>query len=108
MTPFRPEIPEDVAAVAPPRWRYFRVREIKEAFAHADAGGIAVHDSGMKYKRNYACHLFAESKMALMNAAEELGLDTKWVQIGYGRDHFDIFGEPLMRALQKCMEEEDR
>ena len=31
------------------RWRYFRTGDLAAALAHADAGGVAVHDSGKKF-----------------------------------------------------------
>jgi hypothetical protein len=40
-----------------------------------------------------------------MTAAEELGLKGRYAQTT-NRPHFDLFGEPLMLALQKCMAEE--
>ena len=88
-----------------PSWRYFRKLELREALAHTDAGGIAVHESGRTRGGKPTAHLLAGSRGQLMTAAEELGLKGRYVQMT-NRPHFDLFGEPLMLALRKCMAEE--
>jgi hypothetical protein len=96
-------MPEDVEAQRP-EWRYFRKFELREALAHVDAGGIAVHESGQTWGGKPTTHLLAGSRGQLMTAAEELGLKAKHIQLDR-HIHFDLYGEPLMLALQKCMEE---
>jgi len=87
-------------------WRYFRQFELREALAHADAGGIAVHESGQLWRGKATSHLLAGSRGQLMTAAEELGLKrAEYVQLE-PRLHIDLFGGPLMLALQKCMADE--
>lgn len=87
-------------------WRYFRQFELRAALAHADAGGIAIHESGQLWRGKATSHLLAGSRGQLMTAAEELGLNTRYVQTE-PRIHFDLFGAPLMLALQKCMADEE-
>ncbi|MBE3130604.1 MAG: hypothetical protein IMZ54_07790 [Acidobacteria bacterium] len=87
-------------------WKYFRQFELREALAHADAGGVAIHESGQLWRGKSTSHLLAGSRGQLMTAAEELGLKrAEYVQLE-PRLHIDLFGAPLMLALQKCMADE--
>jgi hypothetical protein len=86
-------------------WRYFRQFELREALAHVDAGGIAVHESGRTRGGKPTAHLLAATPRDLANAAEEVGLDAKYLETS-SRPHFDLWGIPLMQALQKCIAEE--
>jgi hypothetical protein len=87
-------------------WKYFRQFELREALAHADAGGISIHESGQLWRGKATSHLLAGTKIALANAAEQIGLNTRYVQLE-PRPHFDLFGQPLMLALQKCLSDEE-
>jgi len=87
-------------------WKYFRQFELREALAHTDAGGIAVHESGQTRGGKPTAHLLAGTPRDLANAAEEVGLKNGYVQAD-PRPHFDLWGAPLMLALQKCMAEEE-
>ena len=88
------------------RWKYFRQFELREALEHADAGGIAIHESGQTRMGKPTVHLLAGSRRGLVNAAEEVRIKTKYVQL-VPYDHFDLFGRPLMLALQKCLKDEE-
>lgn len=92
-------------------WREFKTREVREAKAHAAAGGIAVHHSGFFYRGRPTAHLLAEDRAALLEAAEAVGCDLKWIQDPARSRrvsvlHFDLFGGPLYRALQRCRQGE--
>ncbi len=89
------------------RWRYFRTGDLAADLAHADAGGVAVHDAGKKFMGKDAAHLFAGTRMALMTAAEEVGVDARHLQMHGDRPHFDVFGGPLIHALEKCLADEE-
>lgn len=86
----------------PAEWRYFAMLELREAFAWADEGGIAVHDSGMTFRGLRAAHLFAEDERTLVAAAGHVGVEARWIQRESRRVHFDLFGPPLRRALRLC------
>ncbi len=87
-------------------WKYFRTFQLREALAHVEAGGIAVHETGRLYAGKTAAHLLAGTRGQLMTAAEDVGVDAKYLQLE-PRMHFDLFGSPLMMALQKCNEDEE-
>jgi len=86
-------------------WKYFRQSELREAEAHADAGGIAVHESGRRYRGKPAAHLLADTRRALMNAADEVGVEAKHLQTE-PRAHFDLYGGPYMEALRLCIKDD--
>ncbi len=87
-------------------WRFFKLREQREAILFADTGGIAVHETGRPYgKWKFTAHLFAQNEEALRDAAVSLGLKTEWFQHHAMRIHFDIFGQPLVIALGRCNNE---
>lgn len=88
-------------------WRYFAKADLASALAHADAGGVAVHSTAMQYLGKDAAHLFAETRMALMTAAEEVGVDGRHLQMHGDRPHFDLFGGPLVHALERCLADEE-
>lgn len=86
-------------------WRYFRVREVREAKLWAAAGGVAVHDNeGMfPYKRwRRTAHLLAQDARALIAAGAEVGMRQAWLQRDASTLHYDLFGSPLRRAVAKC------
>lgn len=86
-------------------WRYFRLREIREAKLWAAAGGIAVHDNEgvfpfRRYKRT--AHLLARDARELVAAGAEVGMRQVWLQRDALLLHYDLFGSPLGRAIAKC------
>lgn len=85
-------------------WRYFSFREIREAGSHAAAGGVAVHHTGFPFRRwRFTAHLFAADTEALLAAIRKTGANPKWIQYpGTPREHFDLMGGPLERAMALC------
>jgi len=81
-------------------WQHFGRGQYREALAHVAAGGIAVHDSGMKRNGKETAHLLAEPEN-LFKAAAELRLPERYLQMT-PRPHFDLFGWPLTHALSRC------
>lgn len=86
------------------RWRYFELMELREALAHAAAGGIAVHHTGMPFRKwPFTAHLFAPDTDALLDAVRSVGADPKWLQdAGTEDEHYDLMGGPLARAMRRC------
>jgi hypothetical protein len=82
-------------------WRYFGTREVREARAHARAGGIAVHENLYKLRGHRTCHLLAPDEATLVAAGRLLGLGPERLHRS-NTVHFDLFGEPLERALERC------
>ena len=91
-------------------WRYFRIRELREAYLCA-SGGIAVHDNEGAFpyrgRRTYrdTAHLFAIDAAALIAAGVEVGFTIAEAQRWLQRDthlHLDLFGSPFRRAIAKC------
>ena len=87
-----------------PIWRHFQMMEIAQAMKWAKAGTVAVHETGCSYQHwEHTCHLFAQDERALRSAAISVGCDPRWIQYpGTRRVHYDLFGGPLRRALEKC------
>jgi hypothetical protein len=95
----------------PPEERYFERRQIKEAIAFAEAGGIAVHRNfdyyhgstirGMRRERPFL-HV-----IGLRHRLEEWGrlrgLRPEWIQPEKRRKvaHYDLFGEPAERLIKE-------
>lgn len=85
-------------------WRYFEMMELREAKAHAAAGGIAVHHTGFPFRHwRFTAHLLAQDQEALLAAVRSVGADPKWIQYpGTDREHYDLMGGPLSRAMHLC------
>ncbi len=82
------------------QWRFFRWRDIAAAKEWADAGNVAVHDTGRPYRRwTNTAHLMAKDDATLRAAARRIGVQLRWIQTDSRRTHYDIFGGPLDRAL---------
>lgn len=80
-------------------WKYFELKQLKEAKEFAAEGGIAVHQNNASFGRyRQTAHLFCKDRETLLKVGEELGLEPKWVH----KDHFDLFGRPLYFAKVKC------
>lgn len=79
--------------------------QLRDAEAWAREGNVAVHHTGFPYRHwNFTCHLFAQDTEALRSAAASVGCNLKWIQYPGQRDreHYDIFGGPLKKALVNC------
>ena len=85
-------------------WRHFRRSLYREALIHIQAGGIAVHDSGMEWAGKKTAHLLASSMEGLFEAAAKVSLAKKYLQMT-PKPHFDLFGGPLKRAMKLCSQE---
>lgn len=88
-------------------WKYFRLGEDKAVQDFIESGGIAVQESGQVIMGKPSANLYAARRGDLMNAAEEIGLETKHVH-PQPRPHFGLYGQPLMMALKKCLDDEDK
>lgn len=86
------------------RWRFFRFGEIHEAEEWARNGGLAVHDTGFPFRHyKLTAHLFAASTRQLVEGVRIVGANPKWLQYpGTKREHFDLMGVPLDRAVRLC------
>jgi hypothetical protein len=82
-------------------WRYFATRQVKEARAFAEAGGIAIHENLFKLRGHRTCHMLGPDEASLVAAGRAIGLSPE--RLHRSRTlHFDLFGDPLARALARC------
>lgn len=91
--------------------RYFERRQIKEAIAFAEAGGIAVHRNfdyyhgstirGMRRERPFL-HVIG-LRGPLEEWGSRYGLRPEWIQPEKRRKvaHYDVFGEPAQRLIDR-------
>lgn len=94
--------------------KMFSWKEIKEARAYARDGNQALHvypskmvhapDAPAVFKRHSTwAHLFDMDKIRLIVTAQELGVRViKVEREGTDRQHIDLCGKPLERAIQMC------
>jgi hypothetical protein len=81
-------------------WRYFTAEQLRDALMWAARGGIAVFDAGTEFLGMATAHLLAESETALIDAAEELGLNSGEIHHRSARPltHFTLVESSLLRA----------
>lgn len=92
--------------------KVFQEREVKEAIAHSVAGGQALHlmsgsyaylrpDTPSCFKgREIIAHLFDRDVKRLVATVRKLGVRSVLVErTGTDRQHVDLCGKPLDRAL---------
>jgi len=92
--------------------KIFQQRELQAAFAHAAAGGQALHlmsgafpslrrDTPGCFKgRAQIAHLFDQDRARLVSTARKLGVRViKVERDGAEGQHIDLCGQPLNRAL---------
>ncbi len=91
--------------------RYFERREIREAIAFAEAGGIAVHRNfdhyhgstirGMRRERPFLHVIGLRSNLEAWG--RQRGLRPEWIQPEKRRKvaHYDVFGEPAERLMNE-------
>ena len=96
---------------ASPEVRYFERRQIKEAIAFAEAGGIAVHRNfdhyhgstvrGMRRERPFLHVIGLRPNLEVWGRRR--GLRPEWIQPEKRRKvaHYDVFGEPAERLIQE-------
>jgi hypothetical protein len=82
-------------------WRYFRIREVREARVWASSGGISVHENLFKSRGRRTAHLLAADESRLLVAARSLGCEDWWIQRTRTL-HFDLVEIYLQRALERC------
>ena len=95
----------------PPRERYFERRQIKEAIAFAEAGGIAVHRNfdyyhgstirGMRRERPFL-HVIG-LRPELERWGRRFGLRPEWIQPEKRRRvaHYDVFGAFAQELIER-------
>lgn len=88
--------------------RVFAFREIHAAYAHSLAGGQALHLHGLHGGRAPYCqysvlgHLLDQDLVRLLQTAQDLGLRRFMVEDeGTRRQHVDLYGDSLARALEQ-------
>ena len=101
---------KDVTSATPLREQYFERRQIKEAIAFAEAGGIAVHRNFDHYHGSMIRGMVRERpflhiiglRPVLEEWGRQRGLRPEWVQPEKRRQvaHYDVFG-PLATELIK-------
>ena len=102
------------------RERYFERRQIKEAIAFAEAGGIAIHRNFDSYHGSTIRGMVRERpflhviglRSVLENWGKMHGLRPEWIQPEKRRKvaHYDVFGpaaEALIERLQPAAVEAD-
>lgn len=95
--------------------KIFQQREIREAYAHAAAGGQALHvfSGAFAYMqartpncfkgRRQIAHLFDQDHARLIATAQRLGVRVILVEHpGTYRQHIDLCGRPLDRAIEQA------
>lgn len=92
--------------------KIFLQREIREAYAHALAGGVALHvcqsrglvregAPGCFQRSEQFAHLFDQNYDRLIGKAKRLGVRVVRPQhCGTYRQHVDLCGKPLERAIE--------
>ena len=109
--PRRANCVEEVRPAVELREKYFERRQIKEAIAFAEAGGIAVHRNfdyyhgstirGMKRERPFL-HVIG-LRPALEEWGRQHGLRPEWIQPEKRRHvaHYDVFGQPAQALIER-------
>lgn len=89
------------------KWKWFQWREIREATAWADMGGVAIHENRASQHRKGAVHVFARDVHALTEVSRYLRAKARWLHLnGHHRIHLDLWGvqrnkaERIARGLQ--------
>ena len=93
--------------------KVFQERELKQALAHAASGGQAIHLMSGRYAylrsdtpncfkgREIIAHLFDQDVQRLVKTIRRLGVRSVRVErTGTDRQHVDLCGKPLERALE--------
>jgi hypothetical protein len=96
---------------------HFTSRQVREAVLCAARGGQALHTHGIVFARSPKCfrdavargepiaHLFDQDLARLVQTAKALGVHVIVVERpGTDRQHVDLCGQPLRKALARCQE----
>lgn len=99
--------------------KIFEERQIREAYAHAQEGGQALHLMAGRYAylrddtpscfkgRRQIAHLFDQDKERLTRTAKRFGVRVILVEReGTHQQHIDLCGKPLERAMELAKQEE--
>jgi hypothetical protein len=109
--PRRTRSVQEVKLLVELREKYFERREIKEAIAFAEAGGIAVHRNfdyyhgstirGMRRERPFL-HVIGLRPL-LEEWGRQHGLRPEWIQPEKRRQvaHYDVFGQPAEALIER-------
>lgn len=97
----------------------FEERQIREAYAHAQEGGQALHLMAGRYAylredtpscfkgRRQIAHLFDQDRERLIRTARRFGVRVILVEReGTHQQHIDLCGKPLERAMELAKQEE--
>ena len=106
-----PDLPRPKVVSGALRERYFERREIKEAIAFAEAGGVAIHRN-FDYYHGSTIRGFVREKpflhiIGLRPVLEEWGrrngLRPEWIQPEKRRKvaHYDVFGSPAEALIAR-------
>ena len=101
----------EVTGAAPLREQYFERRQIKEALAFAEAGGIAVHRNFDHYHRSMIRGMMRERpflhiiglRPVLEEWGRQHGLRPEWIQPEKRRRvaHYDVFGAYANELIER-------
>ena len=83
------------------RWRYFTSRQVREALAWAQDGGVAVHENIYPSRGRRTAHLLGPDEADLVAAARSIGCRASWIQRTRTL-HFDLVEETLAAGLRRC------
>lgn len=91
----------------------FELRELSQAYAWSMGGGQALHvhtlTMGHRFFSRYSviAHLFDQDKDRLATTARSLGVRSVVIEHeGTRKQHVDLCGKPLERALDRCHDDE--
>jgi hypothetical protein len=100
-----------VTGVAPLREQYFERRQIKQAIAFAEAGGIAVHRNFDHYHGSMIRGMVRERpflhviglRPVLAEWGRQHGLRPEWIQPEKRRKiaHYDVFGAYAVELIER-------
>jgi hypothetical protein len=100
-----------VTGSAPLREQYFERRQIREAIAFAEAGGIAVHRNFDHYHGSMIRGMLRERpflhviglRAVLEEWGRQHGLRPEWIQPEKRRRvaHYDVFGPPAAKLIER-------
>lgn len=111
--------PTGLGAVTATKMKHFGAMQIEEAYAYAAAGGQALHTHEIIVDESRAprcfvnairrgekiAHLFDRDQYRLVRTARQLGVRVIFVDCkGTSRQHVDLCGVPLRKALLMCEE----
>jgi hypothetical protein len=88
------------------RWRKFAHYQNREAISWAADGGVAVHENASSTSKFGSVHLFAPDTEGLVDVSHYLRTKPQWFHLTQGREHLDLWGSHMDKALKYCEEDE--